>query len=131
MKSDVWDVRFIENKLFDNHVFARQIKIKGYVFLPEYTSTLWVDANIQILTSDFSEFEKSKFLTMKHPSRDNIIDEVSACAKFKKANKDVLDKQLESYFNIGVFRPLYATGIMFRENNYENELLALLWFLRF
>jgi len=90
-QSGNWQIRPIPQELryFPKVKQQRIIKICPHRYLKEYSTTLWLDGNVQILSDmwDFSrkyDLAEISFWTRVHPARNCIYDEAKAVLKMKK-----------------------------------------------
>lgn len=127
IKSDFWEVRKVEGS---GVKLARHIKIRHDIYLPEYEFSVWMDANI-IQNHDINTFDigTNDMMTMKHPSRDCIYDEVQACINFNKDDDWKMAKQTFRYRNQGYpeHNGLIASGVLFRWHNLPVKRLMKSW----
>lgn len=138
IKSEVWQVIKLPsiNSIIDPRKAARSIKILPPFSLFtdlsfEYTHSLWVDANIQVI-GDLNKLFKDKFdkdiVVMNHPDRQNISQELQACIKYRKDVEHILQKQLDKYRSEGYScNELAATGILLRRKNNSVFRQAEIW----
>lgn len=130
--SDFWQVRKVEG---NGVKLARKIKIRPDLYLTEYDLSVWLDANIiqkSCMNALIWELlQGSDMLTMKHPNRQCIYDEVGACHMFGKDNLDLMIKQVERYKAEGYPRDngLIASGILARKHNKKViDLMKAWWY---
>jgi len=134
IKSKVYTIHKIESPKTQRQCIlkAREIKILFYKFLPNYRRVVWYDANI-IPIKDFNvllQKQKNSFMTMKHPLRNCVYEEASACISRKKDDIKVINNQIEKYKkeeypeNNGMI----SSGILIRHNTKEVNKLCLDWF---
>lgn len=130
--SDFWKVVYISDSSLSNKKLARKIKIRPDLYLPKHDLSIWLDANIiqncnlESLVECLSGFD---MLTMKHPSRNCIYQEVNACNHFKKDNLDLMIKQTNRYKanNYPENNGLIASGILIRRNKQDVKDLMRNW----
>lgn len=96
IKSDVWEIRGVDGGVSD-----RMLKILPHRFLNEYETSIWVDANIQII-GDLSEYatkyqRNANVLFFPHGIRKCIYEEIAACIYLNKADKLELINQAMRY----------------------------------
>ena len=119
--SNVWEIRPIPECLKDLSQVKQQriLKIQTHNYLNEYDEAIWCDANIMI-TSNFDEllntYNSPKLLFKKHPNRGCVYEELVACVKYKKENKEITDSLQKRYLAEGMPKNfgLYETGIFYR-----------------
>lgn len=78
---------------------ARFFKTHPHLFFENYDYSIWVDGNIDMLTSPIELIKlipKNEFLLVpEHPLRKCIYEEVEACKKLNKDSADVLNNMKE------------------------------------
>ena len=104
IKSDVWEIRPIpeELRVFTEVKKQRCIKINPHKYLPEYELSIWVDGSIKLLKDVNSFVEKkcsgdSSIFIPRHPQRNCIYDEMTACIKQKKDTEENIAPQRKRY----------------------------------
>ena len=126
LKSNTWDIIYIEDNTLDNQRLSRKIKILGDSIINEnYDISLWMDASV-VFKSSVKEFikkyydhKKAPFSAFVHNCRNCIYDEAIACIKARKDTKEIIQKhvkflQQEKYpKNNG----LYEMTVFIKENN--------------
>ena len=139
IKSNVWEIRQIPYEVSDMNLSnvkkQRCIKINPHKYLSEYKMSLWIDGNIEILSTVSKLFnenidsEKSVFIP-QHPERNCIYAEGSAVIRLKKDTKENVNRQLNGYREEG-FPPDYGlvqSNIIIRKHNdYECIKLMEKW----
>lgn len=103
---------------------CREVKLKPHVYLPEYSYSLWVDANIQLLDGVSYELKSLltdgvKFATFAHPQRQCVYKEAQVCKQNNKDDATVIDEQL-SFLKKSLYpsnNGLYETNVLFREHH--------------
>lgn len=135
-KIGVWDVRTIPYENDDNTRMCRFVKTHPKELLGEYEISIWMDSNIQILTSQvykrIMELSKSNVLiaSMNHFMRNCIYDEAFEimCLRYDDERKIVewchkIKKEKYPYNN-----GLFETNVVFRKHNLDIiSNLNLLW----
>ena len=105
LKSDIWEIRLVEECDLPPNMMNRRFKILPHLFLPEYEQSLYVDANICILKNpkELSDkfLKKTKFVAPKHFARDCAYDEAKECIVLMKDRKEIIKKQMQRYKNEG------------------------------
>lgn len=102
IKSNTWNVIYIEDKKLSNVELARKIKILGNSIVNKYDLALWMDATVTF-DKAIEEFIKDnmniddKFVAFKHGERKSIHEEALACLQANKENKKNIDKLLKFY----------------------------------
>jgi hypothetical protein len=85
-----WEIRPMAFDGLENVRNARWHKTHPHVLFPEYEVSLWVDANIDLISDGiFRMFGESgnKIMTAGHFSRDCIYDECMACVDCRKESE--------------------------------------------
>jgi hypothetical protein len=123
LKSDVWEVRYVKNKVLSGAKAARIIKIRFFDYIKDELS-IWCDASMQInvdLNKFVKQYHKKDFTLLYHPSRDCTYMEAAACIKLNKDDATTINKQINQYHKEGLpkFNGMVQTGLMIRTNTYE------------
>lgn len=123
LKSDVWDIRIIENLNLDNTRKARRYKILPHKYLSEYDYSLWVDAAFRII-GDLEKYlnkylRNGLLLGVSHSKRNCIYEEAKACIGLEKDNESVINSQIKKYKddNYPKNNGLIESGVLFRKHN--------------
>ena len=103
VKSDVWDVRYIDNGAqdLDNVRLARKYKILCHKFLEEYDYSVYVDGKIHIigdLNKYIDEYSMgSSMLCFPHFVRDCVYEEAKSCISYSKDKVEIIEEQMDGY----------------------------------
>lgn len=136
IKSNTWNVIYIEDENLSNVQLARKIKILGHELINDYDILLWMDGavtfkkNIKNFINTYLD-KKDVFVGFMHGERDNIIDEAYACYRFNKESKENINKILKFYkdenysFNNGLIE---STVYIKRPKNKIVQETMRLWF---
>ena len=136
IKSNTWNVIYIEDDKLDNHMLSRKIKMLGHPIINEnYDISVWMDGSIvfQKKISDFVKkyLKKNHFAAFKHHERNCIYDEAIECIRLKKDNKNTIINQMKflkkEQFpeNYG----LYEMTVFIKEHNNPTVIETMnLWF---
>lgn len=123
LKSDIWEIRLIEECDLTPNMMNRKYKILPHLFLSEYEWSMYVDANIKILNNPFDlaskYLTKYDFVMPKHFARDCIYEEAKECVILGKSKYDETQKQMNFYKEQG-FPKNFGLGennILFRKHN--------------
>ena len=120
----VWQVRPIPYHNNTLAKVARWVKTHPEFLLPDYTYSVWVDANIQICTptvyeriTHLSETDVL-FASMWHHERDCIYDEAVELLSLSIEHEKVVYKWIQCLLGEGYPRHngLYETGVMYRKH---------------
>ena len=99
--SDSWTIRKIEPPNSDFVISAKMIKWLSHKYLSDYDMVFWMDAYCifnpekeSILKSTISRLEDATIplFIKKHPLRNCIYNELTACLEFKKINLEMYEK---------------------------------------
>lgn len=124
MKAEGWEIKKVDSNKKTN----RQIKLQPHLFLPEHDVSIYVDGNITISCDPDGLIKGNTFCMMQHPHRNNLRDELAACIKLKKANKDVMTNQVNKYFEDGYpGTGMTSNGVIIRRNTEENKKINEAW----
>jgi hypothetical protein len=128
LKSDSWTIRKIDLPNPDNVISAKTVKWLSHEYLPEYDIVCWIDAYCKlnndmksVLTATVGKLENAilPLFIKKHPDRDCVYDEVSACVSKRKISLDMYYKvsdflkKHEMPYKYGLFE----TNLMLKYNN--------------
>ena len=125
-----WKIIDISNIQYEmnlsNQMFARYVKMNPHLFLSDYDLSIWINGNVSII-GDLKYFinmlnNKNYILTISHPFRNSIYEEINYCVKNKKdtfQNLNKLHKYLisEGFLNVP---KLILSNIILRRHN-END----------
>ena len=121
-------------KGFSNLEKARFFKIHPHLLFPEYKYSMFIDANIQMVTDMrpvFAQLEKNFIAIHNQPGRDCVYQEATEIIVIGKANKLEVMKQMKSYKRKGFPKHygLFRTCVVVREHNNEQckKLMELWW----
>ena len=119
----VWQIRGIDYYNSDPTRTARYIKLHPHLYLSEYDTSIWVDANL-LIKGDISAYTsrisaESKIATYIHPHRNCIYAEGRECIKRGLDNEETILRQLDRYKQDGYPEKngLSETNIIVRKHN--------------
>ena len=126
----VWQIRKIPYHNSDNTRVARWVKTHPEQLLGNYTDSIWIDANLQILSEDFYDYVykhiKSNVLvsSMWHNQRNCIYDEMAAVAYYELEKEYVIIDWLRFLLKeqYPQHNGLFETGVLFR--NHSSDIVA-------
>lgn len=103
-KSDIWNVRYINNKCTspeENARLVRHYKFFPAEHLPNYDISIWVDSKYKII-GDLRRYTAlyshgSPMLSFPHFFRDCIYDEAATCIDIGKGNPAMICNQINNY----------------------------------
>ena len=131
LKSNVWDIRLIDEPDLDNVRKARKVKILPHKYVGEYDYSLWVDAGFQII-GDLKQFINNystgkSFMSCIHTDRDCIYDEAKECLNRKKDDEHRFNAQIDFYKknNFPEKFGLIESGVIFRKHNLPNVIKTM------
>ena len=123
----VWQFRRIPFEGNDL-VRGRQVKMQPHLVLPEYSVSLWMDANIRIAGNAFYECveramaEKPVFATLPHGQRDCVFEELCTCYRTGRIPWRMAWTHLNRLMRMRMPRHygLYEMGVILREHNHPD-----------
>ena len=100
LKSNTWQIIYIEDSSLDNQRLSRKIKMLGHPIIDQnYDISVWQDASVvfqkKVLEFVQTYLKKNSFAAFVHHARDCIYDEAVACIKKKKDKKEIILEQIE------------------------------------
>jgi len=133
LKSNFWNIKYIESDSLSDVKLARKIKIKFDEYVSDYDIILWKDANI-VINTNLNLFINKHLLNYdlvvsKHFQRNCIYKEAEELIKLKYALKEDVLKQISDYKNDNYphNNGLVETGVMIRKNNENTIKFCDLW----
>ena len=128
LKDPVWDFRALPKECqgFDNSAANRFCKFFPWKVLPPHTWSIYMDANVRLLSDPrplIELMEKGTNIAIPmHPSRSDPWQEALACIKLKKIQGEaicVLESQLKRYEQNGLKRNcgLTENNVIIRSGN--------------
>ena len=122
LKSDVWEIRPMEECSFDNNRKAKQYKVFPDRYLSDYDYSFWIDATFKIVGSIreyIYKYINSSMLVVVHPERDCIFQEAHSSVQFPRYSKYLIRKQVEYYNEMGMPKNygLPSLGVIFRKHS--------------
>lgn len=131
IKSNVWNMEYINAYNMDNVLLARKIKMQPHIYFREFETSIWVDGKFKI-KDDLRKYvdfygKKMPILCFPHFARECIYEEAAACIVSHKGKKEEIVRQISNYinekfpFNSG----LYETGCIVR-NHHDIEIKRLM-----
>lgn len=121
IKSDVWKIKHVENNAnIDLRLFTRQFKLMPHRFLPEYTTSVWMDASMQITNSIVELIHKYQVCSdmLFFPHEGCCIYDVALDLQLRE-KKEKLLRQIVTYYEAGypVDNGLIFGGFLVRNHN--------------
>jgi GT2 family glycosyltransferase len=102
---------------------SRFVKLHPHLYFPEYTHSIWMDANIGV-RGDIGAFfdslpDHASVSAFKHPLRDCVYDEGAECIARRKDEEDIIARHLQRYKDKGVPESigLWETNLLVRRHN--------------
>lgn len=137
LKSDIWEIRLIEECDLPPNMMNRKYKILPHLYFPEYENSLYVDANVGILKNPkdlaVKYLSQYDFVAPKHFARDCIYDEAFVLIRSGRVEIIKLYMQTYKYLKKG-YRcqtKMAENNILFRKHNNLNLLSQEWWELFF
>ena len=122
----VWKIQPLRFTALDNTRNARWHKLHPHILFPQYTYSLWIDSNINILSDFLQKIIRDSIAakdilisSSKHPLRVFLPDEVAACVKLSKDIESVMEQQLKEVEKTGFpmdYPFFYETNFLFRKH---------------
>lgn len=123
IKSEIWNVEYVEDSSMDNMHLAKHFKMNPHQYFPDYEISIWIDGKYQIL-DDFRTYirqyqKESGILCFPHPERQCICEELAACILCTTANNRDMINQVSDYLREGypLNHGLYEGGCLVRLHN--------------
>lgn len=118
----IWEVRPLQYTELDNTRNNRWHKLNPHILFPEYEQSIYIDANIVILTSHLFDVIKKKnnpFVLPKHFKNKCIYSEYKDVKKTALDSFELIDKELEIIKNAGMPRNygFCENNILYRKHN--------------
>lgn len=121
-------------KGFSNLEKARFFKLHPHLLFPEYKYSMFIDANLQIVTDMrpvFAQLEDNFIAIHNQPGRDCVYQEATEIIVIGKAEKSEVMKQMMAYKKEGfpAYYGLFRTCVVVREHNSGQckKLMELWW----
>lgn len=118
----MWEIHKMQFNKLDDTKNARWHKLHPDDLFPDSTESLWIDANLDILTDQLFKTINNKnsiMLIPKHNLRDCVFEEIKVLRKKRKENNDVLEK-IKDYLiknNMPENYGLNETNILYRKHH--------------
>lgn len=132
LRSNVWKIVHVPLWKNDSIRTGRRIKILAHRFLPpQYTYSVWADANISLKTDVRPLLEEylrnTDIACFVHPERDCVYEEADVCAETGRDHPELIARQMRVYRAAGY--PAHAgliwSGILFRRHRAPRVRLAM------
>jgi hypothetical protein len=112
---------------------AKPYKILSTILFPEYEYIIWCDGNHQLKVNPqtiIDEYGDGQIYVFKHPDRNCLFDELSACIKWKMDVLSNLDAQEKYYRSIGFPKNfgLYELPTFMVKNTEKIKKFQFMWF---
>jgi glycosyltransferase involved in cell wall biosynthesis len=122
-----WQIRPLFFDKLDNIRNQRWHKLHPHVLFPEYSKSIWLDANINILNKDiFDDIDKaiaeSRLISIgPHPVRNCIYEEVVACIALGKDDERIMREQVNLIRDAGFpeNNGLFENGVIYRDHHHH------------
>lgn len=137
IKSNTWNVVYIEDNNLDNTRLARKIKVLGHPLISEnYDISIWVDGFIsEMHINDFihneCQLDKYDFICFKHSKRNCIYEEAKECINQGKDDPELIKKEIEflKKENYPKNNGLIESTVLIRKHNIESVKNTMsIWF---
>ena len=126
IKSDLWHVVLLDSKFLDSREMARAFKHLPHLFLSQYNSSLWIDAQLIINKSSinhiFSFLNNNDFICFKHTRRNRVYKEALSCLRMGHESFYKIINQYISYRCAGFkdCEDLIESGVLARNHMKKN-----------
>ena len=136
LKSDVWKVVKVDPIDEDPVRSAKIYKVNPHLFLSEYNTSMWIDANFLVCSSLSSFFQilgpQANMLTFQHDQgRNCIYDEAEIIISHQKDDPAKVREQMNKYKkdNYPKDLGLTANSVLLRRHNEEDivDLMTAWW----
>ncbi len=123
LKSNIWNIKQVQNNHMSDVMLARHIKVFPWKYFDAPGVVYWVDAKYQIKgrLRDYKNtyWNNLGMICFSHPDSFCICDELAACIKLGKGEKDSMILQVAHYLSRGypVDNGLYETACIVRDIN--------------
>ncbi len=133
LKSDIWDIRLVEECDLPPNMMNRRYKILPHLYFPEYEYSLYVDSNISLLKSP--RFLKDKYLLNfdfaipRHFVRNCIFDEAMVLLRSGRTKSlDVFQQMIRYKKNGYICNDLLGeNNIIIRRHNKTQDVMSDWW----
>lgn len=118
----IWEIHPLQYTKSDNTRNNRWHKLNPHKLFPDYNESIYIDANINILTSYLFDFIKEKnlpFILPNHYMRQCIYEEYKEVLRLKLDEKVLIKKEFELIKNSGMPKNygLCENNILYRKHN--------------
>lgn len=135
LKSDIWEIKIINEIDLPPNRMNRKYKMFPNVFIPEYNTSLYVDSNIFIKRNPVELLDKYliryDIALPKHFARNCVYKEAEEVVKLGKEKKGLAEEQMSFYKKEGFPTRFGLTenNIIFRKHNKKNviKLMECWW----
>lgn len=123
-----WQVKQLVFDKLDNVRNNRWHKMHPHILFPEYEKSVYIDANINIISKelfddiDIAVRDSKKMSFGPHLSRKCVYDELDACLKLEKDDPEIMKKQIDLIRNDGFPENygLFEGNVIYREHHDED-----------
>lgn len=129
--SKVWEIRLVKDDGLPPNLLNRRYKMLPHIYLKEYDSSLYIDANIGIKNNPAELFDRlskeSPIFIPNHSSRCCLYEELDACERSGKISSDLKYKINEKYLIEGMPRNsgLTENGIILRMHHNQKVIFLM------
>lgn len=125
LKSSIWEIRPLPEGIdsFSTVKQQRYVKLHAHELLPEYDYSIWIDANVAVLSDPTPLIDENYVIEIpQHPDRNCIYDEKRICLMIGKDTEANMGPQMQRYRLEGFPKNygLVQSSIMFRKHNDES-----------
>jgi hypothetical protein len=123
--NSTWNIKPLVSDGSDNVRNNRWHKLHPHILFPEHERSLYIDANINVLSDDLfaditiAVMESRRLSLGLHFSRNCIYDELEACLKFEKDDPGIMKQQVDLMRKDGFPENygLFENNVIYREHH--------------
>lgn len=132
---DRWNVVYVDYTVENPRLEARKVKIFKYEYmLPDHDISIWIDSNVSLTESFFSNMNKlpleSNIWTLRHPTRNCTYDEIEHCFRngmHTHPESFIKQQQLYKKLTFPINMGLAETRIISRKKTNDVLLFNKVW----
>ncbi|HKY92798.1 MAG TPA: glycosyltransferase domain-containing protein, partial [Nevskiaceae bacterium] len=106
LTSATWEMRLLDGADLDPARRSRLPKILAHRYLPDFETSLWIDASARLLEDPVAlarrALDGADFAAPRHPRRTCAYDEIAECARRGKDAAEPLQRQADAYRAAGL-----------------------------
>lgn len=106
LRSDRWDIRYVDPAEEGGPLANRRRKMLPHRFFPEYDVSIYMDGNIRVVADPrplvTEALRHHSIAIPRHPDRDNLYAEAQACVKLGLISQETAVRWLKCYIEKGI-----------------------------